>query len=124
MLYKKNVVLQLIIGTISMFILLIILFHILLKPFHKVETYLYHAEKDYISKNWSSVEVSLNKINDLWSKYEILLRILNNKDINDDFKLHLDQCIKLAKYKDNNFIECISVLQDDAKDMTHIIPNP
>lgn len=52
MLYKKNVVPQLAIGTILAFIILLILFHILLKPFRKVETYLYDAEKNYISKDW------------------------------------------------------------------------
>lgn len=124
MLYKKNVVPQLAIGTILAFILLLILFHILLKPFRKVETYLYDAEKSYISKDWYAIESSLDKIDNLWSKYEILLRVLNSRDISDDFKLHLDQCIKLAKYKDSDFIEYVSILQDDAKDMMHIIPNP
>lgn len=124
MLYKKNVVPQLAIGTILAFILLLILFHILLKPFRKVETYLYDAEKNYISKDWYALESSLDKIDNLWSKYEILLRVLNSRDISDDFKLHLDQCIKLAKYKDSDFIEYVSILQDDAKDMMHIIPNP
>lgn len=124
MLYKKNVVPQLAIGTILAFIILLILFHILLKPFRKVETYLYDAEKSYISKDWYAIESSLDKIDNLWSKYEILLRVLNSRDISDDFKLHLDQCIKLAKYKNSDFIEYVSRLQDDAKDMMHIIPNP
>ena len=124
MLYKKNVVPQLAIGTILAFIILLILFHILLKPFRKVETYLYDAEKSYISKDWYALESSLDKIDNLWSKYEILLRVLNSRDISDDFKLHLDQCIKLGKYKNSDFIEYVSRLQDDAKDMMHIIPNP
>ena len=54
MLYKKNVVPQLAIGTILAFIILLILFHILLKPFRKVETYLYDAEKNYIGMSYGS----------------------------------------------------------------------
>ena len=124
MLYKKDVILQLIIGTISAFIILLISFHLLLEPFKKVESELNIIEKNVISKNWNVVNKSLNKVYNLWDKYEILLRILNAREVNDDFILHLDQCKLLAKYKDDRIIEYVSILQDDVKDMMHVIPNP
>jgi len=124
MLYKKDVIPQLIIGTISAFIILLISFHLLLEPFKKVESELNIIEKNVISKNWNVVNKSLNKVNNLWNKYEILLRILNAREVNDDFILHLDQCKLLAKYKDDRIIEYVSILQDDVKDMMHVIPNP
>ena len=124
MLYKKDVILQLIIGTISAFIILLISFHLLLEPFKKVESELNIIEKNVISKNWTIVNKSLNKVYNLWDKYEILLRILNAREVNDDFILHLDQCKLLAKYKDDRIIEYVSILQDDVKDMMHVIPNP
>ena len=124
MLYKKDVIPQLIIGTISAFIILLISFHLLLEPFKKVESELNIVEKNVISKNWTVVNKSLNKVDNLWDKYEILLRILNAREVNDDFILHLDQCKLLAKYKDDRIIEYVSILQDDVKDMIHVIPNP
>jgi len=124
MLYKKDVIPQLIIGTISAFIILLISFHLLLEPFKKVESELNIVEKNVISKNWTVVNKSLNKVDNLWDKYEILLRILNAREVNDDFILHLDQCKLLAKYKDDRIIEYVSILQDDVKDMMHVIPNP
>lgn len=124
MLYKKDVIPQLIIGTISAFIILLISFHLLLEPFKKVEFELNIVEKNVISKNWTVVNKSLNKVDNLWDKYEILLRILNAREVNDDFILHLDQCKLLAKYKDDRIIEYVSILQDDVKDMIHVIPNP
>ena len=124
MLYKKDVIPQLIIGTISAFIILLISFHLLLEPFKKVESKLNIIEKNVISKNWNIVNKSLNKVDNLWDKYEILLRILNAREVNDDFILHLDQCKLLAKYKDDRIIEYVSILQDDVKDMMHVIPNP
>jgi len=124
MLYKKDVIPQLIIGTISAFIILLISFHLLLEPFKKVESELNIIEKNVISKNWTVVNKSLNKVDNLWDKYEILLRILNAREVNDDFILHLDQCKLLAKYKDDRIIEYVSILQDDVKDMMHVIPNP
>ena len=124
MLYKKDVIPQLIIGTISAFIILLISFHLLLEPFKKVESELNIVEKNVISKNWTVVNKSLNKVDNLWDKYEILLRVLNSRDISDDFILHLDQCKLLAKYKDDRIIEYVSILQDDVKDMMHVIPNP
>jgi len=124
MLYKKDVIPQLIIGTISAFIILLISFHLLLEPFKKVESELNIIEKNVISKNWTLVNKSLNKVDNLWDKYEILLRILNAREVNDDFILHLDQCKLLAKYKDDRIIEYVSILQDDVKDMMHVIPNP
>ena len=124
MLYKKDVIPQLIIGTISAFIILLISFHLLLEPFKKVESELNIVEKNVISKNWNVVNKSLNKVYNLWDKYEILLRILNAREVNDDFILHLDQCKLLAKYKDDRIIEYVSILQDDVKDMMHVIPNP
>jgi len=124
MLYKKDVIPQLIIGTISAFIILLISFHLLLEPFKKVESELNIIEKNVISKNWNVVNKSLNKVDNLWDKYEILLRILNAREVNDDFILHLDQCKLLAKYKDDRIIEYVSILQDDVKDMMHVIPNP
>ena len=124
MLYKKDVIPQLIIGTISAFIILLISFHLLLEPFKKVESELNIIEKNVISKNWNIVNKSLNKVDNLWDKYEILLRILNAREVNDDFILHLDQCKLLAKYKDDRIIEYVSILQDDVKDMMHVIPNP
>ena len=102
----------------------LISFHLLLEPFRSVEKELTIIEKNIIKKNWNIVNNSLNKINDLWDKYEVLLRVLNAKQINDDFVLHLDQCKLLAKYKDDRIIEYVSILQDDVKDMMHIIPNP
>ena len=124
MLYKKDVIPHLIIGTISAFIILLISFHLLLEPFKKVESELNIIEKNVISKNWTIVNKSLNKVYNLWDKYEILLRILNAREVNDDFILHLDQCKLLAKYKDDRIIEYVSILQDDVKDMMHVIPNP
>ena len=124
MLYKKDVIPQLIIGTISAFIILLISFHLLLEPFKKVESELNIIEKNVISKNWNVVNKSLNKVDNLWDKYEILLRILNAREVNDDFILHLDQCKLLTKYKDDRIIEYVSILQDDVKDMMHVIPNP
>lgn len=124
MLYKKDVIPQLIIGTITSFIIFLISFHLLFEPFRSVEKELTIIEKNIIKKNWNIVNNSLNKINDLWDKYEVLLRVLNAKQINDDFVLHLDQCKLLAKYKDDRIIEYVSILQDDVKDMMHIIPNP
>ncbi len=124
MLYKKDIRPQLIIGTIASFVILLICLHLLLKPFQKVENELNIIEHNVISKNWNVVNSSLNKIDNLWSKYEILLRVLNRKDINDDFVLHLDQCKLLAKYKDDNMLEYLSILKDDVKDMMHVIPNP
>ena len=124
MLYKKNVTSQLTIATLASFIILLIIFHLLIKPFQKVENELSIIEHNVVSKNWDVVTNSLNKIDNLWSKYEVLLRILNRKDINDDFILHLDQCKLLAKYKDDNMLEYLSILKDDVKDMMHVIPNP
>ena len=124
MLYKKDVIPQLIIGTIRAFIILLISFHLLLEPFKKVESELNIVEKNVISKNWTVVNKSLNKVDNLWDKYESLLRILNAREVNDDFILHLDQCKLLAKYKDDRIIEYVSILQDDVKDMMHVIPNP
>ena len=124
MLYKKDIRFQLIIGTLTSFIILLISFHLLLKPFQEVENELNIIEHSIASKNWTVVNSSLNKIDNLWSKYEILLRVLNRKDINDDFVLHLDQCKLLAKYKDDNMLEYLSILKDDVKDMMHVIPSP
>ncbi len=124
MLYKKNVTSQLTIATLASFIILLIIFHLLIKPFQKVENELSIIEHNLVSKNWDVVTNSLNKIDNLWSKYEVLLRILNRKDINDDFILHLDQCKLLAKYKDDNMLEYLSILKDDVKDMMHVMPNP
>lgn len=124
MLYKKNVTSQLTIATLASFIILLIIFHLLIKPFQKVENELSIIEHNVVSKNWDVVTNSLNKIDNLWSKYEVLLRILNRKDINDDFILHLDQCKLLAKYKDDNMLEYLSILKDDVKDMMHVMPNP
>ena len=98
--------------------------YLLIKPFQKVENELNTIEHNVVSKNWNAVNSSLNKIDKLWIKYEILLRVLNRKDINDDFVLHLDQCKLLAKYKDDNMLEYLSILKDDVKDMMHVIPNP
>ncbi len=122
--YRKNVTPKLTIGTLTSFIILLISLHLLIKPFQKVENELNIIEKNVISKNWNVVNNSLNKIDKLWTKYEVLLRVLNRKDINDDFVLHLDQCKLLAKYKDDNMLEYLSILKDDVKDMMHVIPNP
>lgn len=124
MLYKKDVIPQLIIGTIITFIILIVSFHFLLKPFKNVENNLNLVEKNVINKNWDIVNNSLNEIHRLWNKYEILLRVLNTSEVTDDFMLHLDQCRLLAKYKDDRIIEYLSILQDDVEDMMHVIPNP
>lgn len=124
MLYKKDIKHQLIIGTIASFVILLIFFHFLLKPFQKVENELNIIEHNIDSKNWNVINNSLNKIDDLWSKYEILLRVLNRRDITDDFVLHLDQCKLLAKHKDENLLEYLSILKDDVKDMMHVIPSP
>ena len=122
--YRKNVTPKLFIGTLISFAILLISFHFLLKPFQKVENELNIIEHSIAAKNWNLVNSSLNKIDNLWSKYEVLLRVLNRKDINDDFVLHLDQCKLLAKYKDDNMLEYLSILKDDVKDMMHVIPNP
>ena len=122
--YRKNVTHKLIIGTLTSFTVLLISLHLLIKPFQKVENELNIIEKNVVSKNWNVVNNSLNKIDKLWTKYEVLLRVLNRKDINDDFVLHLDQCKLLAKYKDDNMLEYLSILKDDVKDMMHVIPNP
>ena len=122
--YRKNVTPKLIIGTLTSFVILLIFFHFLLKPFQKVENELNIIEHNIDSKNWNVINNSLNKIDDLWSKYEILLRVLNRRDITDDFVLHLDQCKLLAKYKDDNMLEYLSILKDDVKDMMHVIPSP
>ena len=122
--YRKNVTPKLTIGTLTSFIILLISLHLLIKPFQKVENELNIIEHNVVSKNWTVVNNSLNKIDKLWIKYEVLLRVLNRKDINDDFVLHLDQCKLLAKYKDDNMLEYLSILKDDVKDMMHVIPNP
>jgi len=122
--YRKNVTPKLTIGTLTSFIILLISLHLLIKPFQKVENELNIIEHNVVSKNWTVVNNSLNKIDNLWSKYEVLLRVLNRKDINDDFVLHLDQCKLLAKYKDDNMLEYLSILKDDVKDMMNVIPNP
>ena len=122
--YRKNVTHKLIIGTLTSFIILLISLHLLIKPFQKVENELNIIEHNVVSKNWTVVNNSLNKIDKLWCKYEVLLRVLNRKDINDDFVLHLDQCKLLAKYKDDNMLEYLSILKDDVKDMMNVIPNP
>ena len=122
--YRKNVTPKIIIGTLTSFIILLISLHLLIKPFQKVENELNIIEHNVVSKNWTVVNNSLNKIDKLWCKYEVLLRVLNRKDINDDFVLHLDQCKLLAKYKDDNMLEYLSILKDDVKDMMHVIPNP
>jgi len=122
--YRKNVTPKLTIGTLTSFIILLISLHLLIKPFQKVENELNIIEKNVVSKNWTVVNNSLNKIDKLWIKYEVLLRVLNRKDINDDFVLHLDQCKLLAKYKDDNMLEYLSILKDDVKDMMNVIPNP
>jgi len=122
--YRKNVTPKLTIGTLTSFIILLISLHLLIKPFQKVENELNIIEHNVVSKNWTVVNNSLNKIDKLWCKYEVLLRVLNRKDINDDFVLHLDQCKLLAKYKDDNMLEYLSILKDDVKDMMNVIPNP
>ena len=74
--------------------------------------------------NWDEVNDALNDIDTLWQKYEIVMRVLNNKSVSDDFILHLDQCKLLSKYKKDNALEYLSILKDDIKDMMHVIPNP
>ena len=98
--------------------------HILINPFGIVENKLEIVEKNIVSKNWDEVNDALNDIDTLWQKYEIVMRVLNNKSVSDDFILHLDQCKLLSKYKKDNALEYLSILKDDIKDMMHVIPNP
>ena len=124
MIYKKDIVNKIMIGTLLAFIIFLISMHILINPFGIVETKLEIVEKNIVSKNWDEVNDALNDIDTLWQKYEIVMRVLNNKSVSDDFILHLDQCKLLSKYKKDNALEYLSILKDDIKDMMNVIPNP
>lgn len=110
--------------SIILFIVLILVLNNLIRPSKQIIYDINQIEVHLSSDNWAQIEYYFDDIKKLWTKYELLLKIINTPEHMDRFEELLSQSTTLIKEQNKSLIEYIPALKKLSYGVITSLPNP
>ena len=95
-----------------------------LQPFSEIVDEVSNLEDGVVNEKWENATASLDIIEKEWQKYEVLVRVMNQQRISDEFELRLDECRFLVEDQNQLAILQVATIKDDLIRMTSAVQTP
>ena len=95
-----------------------------LQPFSEIVDEVSNLEDGVVNEKWENATASLDIIEKEWQKYEVLVRVMNQQRISDEFELRLDECRFLVEDENQLAILQVATIKDDLIRITSAVPTP
>ena len=95
-----------------------------LQPFSEIVDEVSNLEDGVVNEKWENATASLDIIEKEWQKYEVLVRVMNQQRISDEFELRLDECRFLVEDQNQLAILQVATIKDDLIRITSAVPTP